>query len=144
MNIAFAEQKDAQEIASILLDAFKDPPFNETATLNNVLKSVEFYIKTGFISIAEINEEIVGVLVFKTELYWEGPVIIPVDLAVKKDYRRQGIGTALLKNLELHAKNNGFKKILFKTNKNSLAVELYKKLGYEITPETVYFEKSIL
>jgi ribosomal protein S18 acetylase RimI-like enzyme len=143
MQIRFAEKKDVKEIAKLLLDVFKEPPFNEKASIDGVLKSVEFYLKTGRICVAIINTQIVGVLVFRTELYWEGPVIIPIDLAVKKDFRRQGIGRKLMKDLELHAKKNKFKKILFKTNKKSLAVSFYKKLGYEITPETINFEKKV-
>ena len=57
-------------------------------------------------------------------------------LSVLKNFRSQGIATALMKNLieKLSAKN--FKQISLSVQKNNfIAVELYKKLGFKIFRE---------
>ncbi len=54
-------------------------------------------------------------------------------MAVDKSFQRQGIGTELLKTLEIKLKNNGAKKIVLKAREK--AVSLYEKQGYEIYKE---------
>ncbi|WP_051412146.1 GNAT family N-acetyltransferase [Halonatronum saccharophilum] len=69
-----------------------------------------------------------------------------VRMSVKKEYRRKGLATLLLKNLEGIAKKKGYNKIVLETTKEWIKViKLYKNNGYiefERIEENVHlFEK---
>lgn len=55
------------------------------------------------------------------------------DLSVTKEYRDQGIGSALIHEAENYAQDIGLKPILFHVEKsNTNAFRLYERLGYKI------------
>ncbi len=143
MIIKKANTKEIKEIAKLMLREFKKPPFNEKASLGAVLKSLNFYFKIGKVHIAVIKQEIVGVLVFKIEQYWEGPVIIIEDLAVNEESKKQGIGKTLISYVETYAKKNKIKIIIFKTNKKFPGIGFYQKSGYKARKDIIDFEKKI-
>ena len=143
MHIKEADRKDVKEIAELMLEEFRKPPFNEKVSINAVWKSLNFYFKIGRVYISIVKEKIVGVLVLKIEQYWEGPVIIIEDLAVKKQFKKQGIGKMLMHYVESYAKKNKLKRILFHTHKKSPAVKFYQKIGYKSRKDIIDFEKKI-
>ena len=52
-------------------------------------------------------------------------------MSVKKKYRRQGVANRMIKELELLAKEMGYKKIVLETNNNWIsAIKFYRKNGY--------------
>lgn len=67
---------------------------------------------------------------------WEGDTIIALE--VSEDYRKQGVGTYLLKK----AVENGITNLTVAKN-NTEAINLYKSLGWEVYKETpkIYFMK---
>ena len=143
MKIKKASAKDLKEIGKLMLEEFSKPPFNENVSLSSVLKSLNFYFKIGKILTMIDKKEIVGVAVFKIEQYWEGKVIIIEDLAVKEEYKKQGVGKKLMNEVESHAKKNNVTLIHFITNEKSLAIKFYKKLGYKQRKNGVLFDKKI-
>ncbi len=138
-----ATKKDINQIARLMLEEFKRPPFNERASINAVLKSLNFYFRIGKAFVAVDNKKVVGVLVFKVEQYWEGPVMIIEDLAVKEEFKKLGIGKELMAKVESYAKKNEIRKIHFSTHKKSPAVRFYKKQGYSISRNVVSMGKRI-
>ena len=143
MLIKNAMKKDIPDISKLMLEEFKKPPFNEKTSINTVLKSVSFYFKIGKIFVAIADKEIVGVLVFKIEQYWEGTIIIIEDLVVKERFRRKKIGEMLMNNMEAYAKNKGLKKVILKTDRKAIAVKFYQKCGYKVKNDIIHFEKKI-
>ena len=143
MKIKQAKKGDLREIAKLMLEEFRKPPFNEKASINAVLKSLNFYFKIGEINVAIIDNKIVGVIIFKIEQYWEGSVIIIEDLTVKEEFKKQGIRKILIDYVESYAKKNKLKRILFKTHGKSSAVKFYQKQGYKIRKEFISMEKKI-
>ncbi len=143
MKIRKAIKADIREIAKIMLEEFSKPPFNEKVSFKAVLKSLNFYFKIGNVYVATIDNKITGVAVFKIEQYWEGPVIIVEDLAVKAEFKKQGIGKALMHELEVYAKKNQIRAIYFSTNKKSSAIKFYQKLGYKSRKDVMSFWKKI-
>ncbi|MDN3956028.1 GNAT family N-acetyltransferase [Sporolactobacillus laevolacticus] len=53
-----------------------------------------------------------------------------LSISVDKDYRGQGIGSALLREIEIKAKNFGYKSISLSVDPNNPARRLYEKLCY--------------
>jgi aminoglycoside 6'-N-acetyltransferase I len=143
MKVRKAARKDIKQIAELMLEEFRKPPFNERDSLKAVLKSLKFYFKIGKIYVATDGNGVIGVMVFKTEQYWEGPVIIIEDLAVKERFKRQGVGKLLLTEVESYARKNKLNKILFVTHRKSQGIKFYKKFGYHPKKDVVSFEKKI-
>ncbi|MDD5182331.1 MAG: GNAT family N-acetyltransferase [Candidatus Nanoarchaeia archaeon] len=143
MVIRKAAKREIKEIAKLMLKEFSKPPFNENASLKAVIKSLNFYFKVGKVYVAVIDKRIIGIVVFKVEQYWEGPVVIIEDLAIKEEFKKQGIGKKLMDNVEAYAKKNKIRAVYFKTNRKSPAVKFYKKQGYKLKKEVVSMEKKI-
>jgi len=143
MEIRSATKKDIDEISKLMLSSFTKPPFKEKDNIKAVKESLNFYFKIGKSFIAVENKEIIGVIIFKTERYWEGEVVVVEDLAVKEEDRDQGVGHKLMLEVEKYAKKNKAKKVSFDTHKKSSAVKFYKEQGYKINQNTVSLSKKI-
>ncbi len=143
MKIRKATRKNLKEIGILMKKEFSKPPFNEKDSMKNVLKSLNFYHKIAEIYFAEENKEIIGVLVFQIEQWWEGPIIIIQDLVVKKDFQKQNVGKDLMKFVEKYAINKKAKQIYFETNKKSRAIKFYKKSGYKINKDRISMSKKL-
>ncbi len=141
--IKHAKKKDITGIAKLMLEEFSKPPFKEKNTINSVIKSLNFYFKIGKAFIAIDNNKIIGVVVFKVEQWWEGPIVIIEDLAVKEDFKKQGIGKNLIDNVEHYAKKIKAKTVSFTTHKKSSAVKFYTKQGYKIEKNTLFMRKKV-
>lgn len=143
MKIKKAIKKDIREIAKLMLEEFSKPPFKEKTTINSVIKSLNFYLKIGKAYVAVVNKKIVGVIVFKVEQWWEGSVILIEDLAVKDNFKKQGVGKSLTDKVEDYGRKIKAKAIRFNTHKESSAVNFYKKHGYKINKNTLFMSKNI-
>ena len=101
--------------------------------------------RCGFLKNFDIKEkdEIIGVLEFVTEQWWEGKVIIIKDLVIKNKYKGNGFGKLLMRKLEKYAKQKKIKSINFQTNKKAISVKFYEKLGYKIKKNTIFMRKEI-
>ncbi|MGH4121574.1 MAG: GNAT family N-acetyltransferase [Clostridium sp.] len=53
-------------------------------------------------------------------------------ISLYKEYRNQGIGTALMKQMLQHLKDRGYKQTSLAVQKENYAVNLYKNVGFEI------------
>jgi N-acetylglutamate synthase-like GNAT family acetyltransferase len=143
MNIRKATKKDITGIAKLMREEFAKHPFNEKESLKSILKSLNFYLKIGKAFVILHHKEIVGVVIFKVEQYWEGRVMIIEDLAVKEEFKKQGLGKTLMIKVESYSKKNKIISIYFNTEKKSSAVKFYKKLGYKIATNRISLGKKI-
>ena len=142
-RIENAQKKDLKEIAKLMIEELSKPPFNEKTNLKSVLKSLNFYFNIEKIFILREKGEIVGILEFITEQWWEGKVIIIEDLVIKNKYKSKGFGKLLMKKLEKYAKQKKLKSINFQTNKKAISVKFYEKLGYKVKKNTIFMRKEI-
>jgi len=143
MKIRKATKKDIREIAKLMIEEFSKFPFKEKTTINSAIKSLNFYFKIGKSFVAEEDKKIVGIVIFKVEQWWEGPVILIEDLAVKEDFKKQGIGKKLIEKVEEYAKEIKAKSVNLITHKKSSAVKFYTKQGYKIEKDTLFMIKKI-
>jgi len=143
MKIKKAQTKNLREIGIIMKEVFSKPPFNEKSSLSSILKSLHFYYKKDKIYFAQENKEIIGVVIFGIEEWWEDAVLIIQDLAVKNKYQNKGIGRYLMKFVEAYAREHKVKRIYFQTHKKSRGVYFYKKLGYKINKNRISLSKKL-
>ena len=84
--------------------------------------------------VAELNGEIVGAVWCRImndygHVYDDAPSFA---VSVKKDYRKQGIGTALMKEMIESLRRSGYKRASLSVQKANYAVRMYTNLGFEI------------
>jgi ribosomal-protein-alanine N-acetyltransferase len=79
--------------------------------------------------LATVNNRVVGYV-----LYWLLPGELDVhNLAVDRDYRRQGIGRSLLQAVIAEAKDRGLERVTLEVRKsNAAAQNLYYNLGFVV------------
>lgn len=98
-------------------------PTSITLKNQNIIKRIQFNKAFAF---ASNQEEIVGICLGVLEREYIGIY----DMIVSPEYRRQGIGQALLSKLILWGKNNGASTAYLQVQgDNSGAIALYKKIG---------------
>ena len=67
------------------------------------------------------------------------PIYILNDLFVDKNYRKQGIGVALLEKAKELCRNSKFKGLSLQTETTNPAQSLYESLGWKKDPDLQYF-----
>ncbi|MCE5171694.1 GNAT family N-acetyltransferase [Paenibacillus profundus] len=106
-------------------------------------------IRSGWLHTYRDGEEIVGMMTLDENqeeefeaISWRdqgGRALIAHRLAVKPSHQGQGIAKKLLAFADNYAQEQGYSSLRFDSySKNTKAVELYKRLGYEVRGEIVY------
>ena len=140
-HIRLATNQDLEEIArlySVLLEEEVDPLKSQSA-----FEEIESSNNT-FLFVAEVGEKVVGTLQATKCLGvgFSGKSFLTVEyFIVDEDYRHNGIGTALLKQVDLLAQENdcAFCHLVSSTQRKE-AHRLYKNAGYG--DDVVGFRKS--
>ncbi len=143
MKIQKAKKKQLREIAELMLKEFAKPPYSQKESIEEVIKSLKFYFKLGEIYIYVKNKEILGVILIKKELYWEGPTILIEEFVVKKNSQNYGIGTKLIKFVEDKYIKKGYTQFKLMTNRKTSAFDFYKKRKYKLDKDMVSMTKKI-
>jgi ribosomal protein S18 acetylase RimI-like enzyme len=85
--------------------------------------------------VAKKNDVLVGSVmgIVCEELYGEcAPFMVVEDVIVDRQHRREGIGSALMRALELRAEQRGCAYLLFVTERERQeAIDFYRSLGYD-------------
>ena len=144
MRIRKTTKEDIRKIARLLMDEFSKPPFNEETTISSVIKSLNFYFKIGKSFVAVEDKEIAGVVIFKIEQWWEAPVIIIEDLAVKEEFKKQKVGKNLINEVEEYATIIKAKAVCFTTHRKSSSLRFYTKQGYKVEKNKLFMRKEIV
>lgn len=124
---------DLNDIKDILISDFDD--FWNYSILKSELESPNSYYL-----VARDNSNIVGFAGIK--------LVIPdgdiMNIVVKKDFRKKGLGSLLLKNLIDLAKSLGVKTIFLEVDdKNFPAISLYNKFGFKnISKRKNYYKEN--
>ena len=109
------------ELQEILISDFDD--FWSFSTLKEELAN-----ENSSYIIGKINNEIIGFAGLKI-IFDQADIM---NIVIKKTYRNQGIGTLLLENLILLAKDLNISTLFLEVNEqNKPAIHLYEKLGFK-------------
>lgn len=124
--------------AIFIPDGIKPPP-------RNIITSPELQIyverfgalKDDFALVAEIEGKIVGAVWARImndygHIDDETPSLA---ISLYKEYRRFGIGTAMMKEILALLKSHGYKQVSLSVQKANYAAKLYLKVGFEIVRE---------
>lgn len=121
--ITNASEDDLQSIYEVEIESFDNPyPYS-------LLKAYYFLSKELFL-VAKIDNQTVGYSLGIIQYGYRGHV---VSIAVKKNFRKRGVGTLLLSSLEKKFKEYQCTHSYLEVNvKNSPAISFYRKMGYII------------
>ena len=114
--------------AIFIPDGIKPPPKNIIAS-----PELQIYVdrfgasKADFALVAEVEQKIVGAV-------WghiddETPSLA---ISLYKEYRGQGIGTDMMKEMLSLLKTHGYKRVSLSVQKANYAAEMYRKIGFDI------------
>lgn len=140
-KIRTGTEKDFPAVLEMIkeLAEFERAPDKVTNSVERMKQEKEFFN----LLVAEDNKgKIVGFAIyFPAYFTWTGKAVYLDDVYVKPEYRRKGIGTALIKSVIKEAKRVGATRVRWHVlNWNHRAIELYKKLGAEISDEWLMCE----
>lgn len=112
--------KDFNEISNILISDF------DNFWTSNCLKN-ELNCTNSYFLVARENNKIIGFAGLK-KILDEADIM---NIVVRKDSRSQGIGSKLLENLIIYAKDTNLKTLNLEVNENNFsAIHLYYKFGF--------------
>ena len=94
-------------------------------------------LKDDFALVAEIEGKIVGAVWVRImndygHIDEETPSLA---ISLYKEYRGQGIGTNMMKEMLSLLKTHGYKRVSLSVQKANYAAEMYRKIGFEIIKE---------
>lgn len=124
--------------AIFIPDGIKPPPRDIIASPELQIYIDRFgALKDDFSLVAEIEEKIVGavwVRIMKDygHIDEETPSLA---ISLYKEYRGQGTGTNMMKEMLSLLKTHGYKRVSLSVQKANYAAEMYRKIGFEIVRE---------
>lgn len=111
-------------------------PYNLLLLADETKEAIDKYIEDSDIYVLERKtkknreNEIIGIYVVQST---DKNTLEIKNIAVDEKYQGQGIGTFLLKDAEIRAKERGFKTIIIGTGDCGIKqIQLYQKVGFEI------------
>lgn len=136
INIRKATEDDFSSVLSLIkeLAAFEKAAEKVTNSVEQMKKEKELF----HCYVAESEKgEIVGMALYFFAYYtWVGKSLYLDDIYVKESFRKQYIGTALLRKIFEVARDNGCKRVRWQVlNWNQTAIKMYRKSGADIDNE---------
>ena len=121
--------------AIFIPDGIEPPP-------RNIITSPELQIyvdrfgelKDDFALVAEVEKKVVGA-VWVRIIHDYGHIddeTPSLAISLYKEYRGQGIGTDMMKEMLSLLKAHGYKRVSLSVQKTNYAVEMYRKIGFDI------------
>jgi ribosomal protein S18 acetylase RimI-like enzyme len=137
------ESGNIEELARLEIDIAQEQ-YDLKAQLDKNIQALraEMQEENVVYGIAKIDSKIVGYsrTIF-ADLLSGGEIVKNRGLAVKEEYRKRGIGEALLVSSMTMVKDKGYDKMYISTHSKNPAQRLYKRLGFEtieIVPTLTY------
>lgn len=135
-NIRKATEADFPAILSLIkeLAEFEKAPEKVTNSVEQMKQEKDFFrcfvAETG-------NKEVVGIALYFFAYYtWVGKSLYLDDIYVKESFRKQKIGTELLREVFRVARDENCKRVRWQVlNWNKPAIQMYEKSGAEIDDE---------
>lgn len=124
--------------AIFIPDGIAPPPKNIIAS-----PELQIYVdrfgasKADFALVAEVEEKIVGA-VWVRIMHDYGHIddeTPSLAISLYKEYRGQGIGTNMMKEMLSLLKTHGYKRVSLSVQKANYAAEIYRKIGFDIIGE---------
>ncbi len=145
VKIRIVSYSELLEVSNLALNFFSEPKVSDNSIIANE-ENRKYWLEVVYkllaenrdaLIIAEENSKIIGYLLYKLDASYPFKVkekwSYISDIYILPEYRRKGIGKALINYLEEILRKNGINKIrLLVWGENIPALEFYKKLDFKI------------
>ena len=125
--------------AIFIPDGIAPPPKNIIASPELQIYVDHFgTLKADFALVAEVKKKIVGA-VWVRIMHDYGHIddeTPSLAISLYKEYRGQGIGTNMMKEMLSLLKTHGYKRVSLSVQKANYAAKIYRKIGFDIVRET--------
>ncbi len=130
---AIKSKSEINKIIPLFIRVFSESPYEEKWKKKSALQRLDnlYKLGNGFCFYAEEHGKAIGILFCRTQIWDDGTHVFIEDLAVEPHYRREGIGTKLVKKLEKAARAKKISAIDILANKKAKALKFWEKLGYK-------------
>lgn len=145
MDIREINLDDIENCAGLYVKTFSAPPWNEDWTISRASERLgHFYHSLGFQGVIAIQDETVaGFVLGNIEPYSNGPIFYLRETCTAAEYQNRGIGTAMLKQLEVRLQLKGVSSIYLVTERDIPAARFYLSRGYIAEKNTVVYSREI-
>ena len=124
--------------AIFIPDGIKLPPKNIIASPELQIYAEHFgALKDDFALAAEIEGKVVGAVWVRimNDYGHIDEETLSLAISLYKEYRGQGIGTDMMKEMLSLLKTHGYKRVSLSVQKANYAAEMYRKIGFDIIRE---------
>lgn len=140
MNIRKIQKEDAESLFEMQFELDKETkymlyePNERPRNLNAIKNNVDSALNgTNLLLVAEENKEVVGFFIGRRGQGTRVKHTVYIAVGIRAAYRGQGIGSEFFRQLDLWAKENSITRLeLTVVTENEIAINLYKKNGFEI------------
>jgi len=122
-----ARQSDLKKIAELYKEAFSET-YKEPWTIKTALERIKFYYKNKEILLIMDKSRMLGFIVFAIEPWHSGKRGVIIDMAIVKEFRRQGFGKMLVNYVEENCKNKKVKSMFVESMDET--ADYFKKFNY--------------
>ena len=143
MNIRKIEEKDLDVLAELFVSVFNSEPWSENwnkewayERLSIIFKSYRFH---GYV--AEENNVPIGAIFSRIGSYKGKLELEVIENFVNSNDQRQGVGAALMGELELQAKREGVVCFVLQTDKTTYAKDFYLKHSFQEHEENLLMSR---
>lgn len=139
MNIREIIQYDLNSCAELFVEIFSNPPWNETWQMDAVMRRLSDCLHTpNFVGLlAETSGRIDGFAFGNIQYYGEEKHYYLLELCIRTDVQRSGVGTQIMEALKARMKREGVARIYTLTARDTPAQTFYEKLGYYTSAKMV-------
>lgn len=131
-------------LLKVLFSVEEDFIFNETLQRQGL--ELMLNNERGCVLAAEMNGYVIGMCSGQITISTAegGPALLVEDVIVQEEYRGQGIGRRLMKEIAEWGKTKGaLRHQLLADRNNTSALEFYKRLGWQITELTCLRKQKV-
>jgi GNAT superfamily N-acetyltransferase len=112
----------------------EDMPYELLLEADPSRELVDKYLSHSEVYVALLNDKVVGTYV----LFPVSPEVVEIkNISVQDEYQGRGLGTLMLKDASIKAKEKNYKKIIIGTGNTSVGqLYLYQREGFDLTAIT--------
>lgn len=136
-------KNDYEEIAKLMVEAFKNPPWNEVWSYERSYQRIEQLDDGKYTRcfVYMLDNKIAGVVCGKLITYVNDLDFMIEDFYIDPDYQRMGIGQKMMELAEKELSEIDNFTLL--TGRDFYSVDFYKKSGFVIKNEIVFMYKKL-
>ena len=145
MKIVAIAKADLELVSQLYVSVFSNPPWNEHWEYSWAYERLNWvYRSQGFMGfVARNGDRILGAILGYSAPFQGKKEFIIVEFFVSNDYQNRGIGTRLLKEIELELKLRNYNFVSLLTNEDSSAKSFYLKRDFKRDNKLIFLRREI-